>query len=164
MKKLPALLFLFFSTFVWSQEKVELTPNGFAAVEIPKPGKPMEDLMALADNWGYFYNKKGHDTYDVTTNSMTIDAMRKNAFYFMNVGQQVVFKIKYSLKIEFADNKCILKFSVKEIYNNDKVIQSTIADYFTPDGKLKEGYEEVKPSLEKTANDILQSFANYISR
>ena len=164
MKKIFLLLFLLAGAFAWSQAKVELTPAGFAAVEIPRPGKPMEDLMALADDWGYFYNKKGHDTYDVTANSLTIDAMRKNAFYFMNVGQQIVFKIKYSLKVEFLDNKCVLKFTVKEIYNNDKLIQSTIADYFTSDGKLKDDYEEVKPSLEKTANDILQSFTDYISR
>ncbi|MGK4567431.1 hypothetical protein [Flavobacterium sp. 3HN19-14] len=124
----------------------------------------MEDLMALADEWGYFYNKKGHDTYNVTANSLTIDAMRKNAFYFMNVGQQIVFKIKYSLKIEFVDNKCVLKFTVLEIYNNDKIQKSGISDYFASDGTLKDDYEEVKPSLEKTANEILASFTKYINR
>ena len=39
----------------------------------------------------------------------------------------------------------------------------TPADFFTPDGMLKDDMDEAKASLEKTANTALASFAKFIS-
>ncbi|RZJ54326.1 MAG: hypothetical protein EOO45_30570 [Flavobacterium sp.] len=54
-------------------------------------------------------------------------------------------------------------FIVKEIYGkNDEVIQSTIGDYYTSDGSLKEGFADVEKSLEATVNNIVTSHNNFI--
>jgi hypothetical protein len=163
MKKTLPLIVFFIGLAVIAQPKIELTPNGFASVEIVKPDKPFDKLIEISKNWGYYYNKKGHDVYDVTANSLKIDAVKKNAFFFRNLGQEFVYDIKYTLEIAFYDHTYKLLFYVKEIYTHNKLTESTVADYFTSEGKLKEDFEEVKPSLEKTANGIIRSFSDYIA-
>lgn len=161
------LLFLFFcSSLAIAQTKLELTPNGFSSLKINSPAKPLEKLMDAAKTWADTYNSKnGADAYDVTSNSLKIDALKDNAFFFRNLGETYSFKIRYTLSVEFGDRTYKLTFRVKEILDSDeKLLNTTIADYFTSEGKLKEDYEEVKLSLENTANAIVNSFATYIAR
>lgn len=164
MKKLLPIFFLFFSWICFSQEPVELTPNGFPSVTFTKPNIPLENLIEASRSWALSHNKNGADVYDVTSNSLKIDALRKNAFYYYNLGERYTFDIKYTLAVEFEDTNYTLKFIVKEIYTDNKLIKSTLADYFTPDGKLKEGFEEIKPSLDITVNKLLNSFASFLQR
>ena len=164
MKKLLSIC-CFFSCFIAvSQEKIELTPNGFATVVIAKPNIPLENLIDASKSWALSYNKNGADVYEVTTNSLKIDALRKGAFHYYSLGERFTFDVKYTLAVEFGDVNYTLKLTVKEIYTDDKLLESTLADYFTPEGKIKEGFEEVKPSLEITVNKIISSFATYIQR
>lgn len=161
------LIFLFLcSTIGIAQTKLELTPSGFSSLQINSPVKPLEKLMDAAKTWAEAYNNKnGADVYDVTTNSLKIDALRDNAFFFRNLGETYSFKIKYTLAVEFGDKTYKLTFKVKEILDsNEKLLDTTIADYFTSEGKLKEDYTEVKPSMEKTANAIVNSFVTYMAR
>lgn len=164
MKKLLAIFCCFYCCFTFSQEKIELTPNGFQTITIAKPNIPLENLIEASKSWALFYNKNGVDVYEVTTNSLKIDALRKGAFAYYSLGERYSFDIKYTLVVEFGDANYTLKLNVKEIYTDDKLIKSTIADYFTPEGKIKEGFEEIKPSLEITVNKLLGSFATYIQR
>lgn len=164
MKK-SLLLFCFFNFGVAiAQEKIELSPNGFPTIEVPLPNIPLENLIEGSKSWAYFYNKRGADVYEVMTNSLKIDALKENAFYYYNIGERFYFTIKYTLAVEFGETTYTLKLIVREIYLKDKIIQSTIPDYFTPDGKIKEGFEDVKPSLENTMNKIINSFTTYIQR
>lgn len=156
--KLLFTLFLI-SSFVSAQ--IEMTPKGFAPVEFPTPNRPLEDLMQVAKGWAYSYNKKGVDIHDVTSNSMTIDALRENAYYYINRGESYYFDVKYSLKVVFQnDNTCKITFTAMEFYDEGKLLKTTIADFFTPDGKLKEGFDQVKPSLESTVSKIMNSFSS----
>jgi len=164
MKKITLLYLLFFGTILAAQPKFELTPQGFAPVEIPRPQTVNEKLIEITRSWADSYNKREYDIYDVTENSMTVDAVRENAFYYRNVGETFYYKIVYSLKLTFGTNTITAAFSVKEIFQKKTPVQSTIADYYTSDGKLKEDFEDIKPSLEQTANGILYSYSTFIAR
>lgn len=162
--KLLSILFVLFSLPVLAQPELEMTPRGFAPITLPAPDKPLEKLIEAATAWAPFYNKKGHDVYDVTANSITIDARKENAYFYRNLGERYDYHIVYSLKVVFNTNRTYtLTFAVKEIYAKEVPVQTTVADFFTPEGKLKEDYLEVKPSLELTANKIVKSFASFIA-
>ncbi|MDR6966197.1 hypothetical protein J2X31_000190 [Flavobacterium arsenatis] len=164
MKKLLPLLCCFYCCLAFSQEKIELTPNGFPTVVIAKPNIPLENLIEASRSWALFYNKNGADVYEVTSNSLKIDALRKGAFAYYSLGERFTFDVKYTLAVEFGDANYTLKLTVKEIYTDDKLIKSTLPDYFTPEGKLKQGFEDIKPSIEITVNKLIASFASYIQR
>ena len=164
MKKLLSLFCFFFCSLSFSQEIIELTPNGFPTVVLAKPNIPLENLIESSRTWALSYNKNGADVYDVTTNSLKIDALRKGAFHYYSLGERYTFDVKYTLAVEFGDTNYTLKFTAKEIYTDDKPIKSTLSDYFTPDGKIKEGFEEIKPSVEITVNKLISSFSSYLQR
>lgn len=164
MKKLLTICCVFYCLLAFSQETVELTSNGYPTVTIAKPAIPLENLIDASRSWALSYNKNGADVYEVTSNSLKIDALRQNAFHYYSLGERYTFDIKYTLAVEFGATNYTLKFMVKEIYTDGKPIQSTIADYFTPEGNLKEGFEEIKPSLDTVVNKLLSSFADFLQR
>lgn len=164
MKLLSAVLLLFVS-FAWAQEPLlEMTPKGFAPIEFQTPNKKNEKLMEAVKAWAPYYNKKGYDLYEVTSNSASIDGFKEYAYFYYNLGERYDCNIVYTLKIVFNANKTYtLQFLVKEIYAKETLTKTTVADFFTPDGKLKQDFADVKPSLEKTANRIIKSFAEFIA-
>lgn len=164
MKNLLLMGFVCCLSLSWSQSKIEMSPKGFAPVAVQTPNKPIEKLMALSKSWAAYYNKKGYDVFDVTQNTITIGAVKENAYFYRNLGVQYDYNIKYTLQIDFSENqKYVMTFTVKEIYANEVLIQTKVIDFFTPDGKLKDDFEEVKPSLEATVNRILNSYSNYLA-
>lgn len=154
---------LFFAVTV-AQPKMEMTPKGFASVEIQTPKKPIEKLIEASKSWAAIFNKKGYDVYDVTENSLKIDGYRKSAYFYRNLGETYTYNIKYTLEVLFnADRTCKLTFSMKEAYAKEVLVKTTVADFYTPDGKLKEDFLDVKPSLESTADQIVRSFSEFIA-
>ena len=165
MKHFLKITLFFWMTVSLAQPKLEMTPKGFLPLEIEMPKRSIEKLIELSKSWAPYYNENGADVFDVTENSLTIDARYENAYYYWNLGVKYNFEIKYSLKIVFGQNqKYTLTFIVKEIYTENVPLKTTISDFYTPDGKLKEDFEQVKPSLEKTANRILKSYTNFIAQ
>lgn len=158
-------IFIFFATTIsFAQPKVEMTPRGFESVEFATPNKTNDKLIEAVKNWADYYNKKEYDVYDVTQNSVTIDALKENAYFYRNLGERYDYNITYTLNVVFnADKTYTLKFSVKEVFAKKVLTKTTVADFFTPDGKLKEDFEEIKPSLENTANKIIKSFSEFIA-
>jgi hypothetical protein len=166
MKKLLFICCLLSAQFGFSQPTAELTPQGFASVEIPKPNKPEDKIVETVRNWVADYNKNndyGYDIYDVTDTSLKIDSQKENAFFYSNHGENYFHRIKYTLKVDILESNFKVTFSVKEVYTKKTLTEITVADFFTPDGKLKEDYLDAKPSLEKTANGILKSFYDYMA-
>jgi hypothetical protein len=161
MRNLLSLFFLLFACSAFAQQ-FELMPNGFEPVDIPRPNKTNEKLIEISKEWADVYNKQEHDVYNVTENSLDIDAIKENAFFYRNLGEVFTFHIKYTLHVDFRNETCQLKFTVKEIYTKKTLTKMTVADFFMPDGVLKEDFEEAKPSLEKTANNILKSYVRFI--
>lgn len=167
MKKLLAIMLLFVSTVLSAQITVELTPAGFEPVSVERPERPLEKLIEITKAWPVSYNRNsdyGYDVYNVTENSLSIDAYRENAFYYRNRGEVYQHRIRYTIDVEFAAEVYTLKFSIKEIYYGNTLTKLSVANFFAPDGRLKEDYEEVKPSLEYSANQMLNSLAQYINR
>lgn len=165
MKHLLTIALIFCIAIVSAQDKLELTPQGFQSLEIKTPDKPLDRLMELSKAWASFYNKSDYDVSAVTENSLTIEAKNENAFYYYNVGVKYNSDIRYSMKITFnADNTYKLSISVKEIYAENVLTKKTAADFFTPEGKLKDDFADAKPSLENTINRIVRAFSNFIAR
>ncbi|OOG76094.1 hypothetical protein [Flavobacterium sp. A45] len=162
--------FLKITLFFWivvssAQTKLELTPKGFAPLEIEMPNQPINKLIEQSKEWARYYNEKGSDVFDVTENSLTIEARYENAYYYWNLAVKYNFDIKYSLKIVFGENqKYTLTFTVKEIYTDRVLMKTTVVDFFTSEGKLKEDFKDSKPSLENTVNRIIKSYINFIAQ
>jgi hypothetical protein len=162
--------FLKITLFFWiaassAQTKLEMTPKGFAPLEIQTPNKPVNKLIEQSKSWAPYYNEDGSDVFDVTENSLSIEARFENAYYYWDLGVKYNFDIIYNLKIVFRENqKYTLMFTVKEIYTDKVPLKTTIADFFTSEGKLKEDFKDVKPSLEKTVNNIVKSYTNFIAQ
>jgi hypothetical protein len=169
-KNLEMKHFLKITLFFWivvssAQTKLELTPKGFAPLEIEMPNQPINKLIEQSKEWARSYNEKGSDVFDVTENSLTIEARYENAYYYWNLAVKYNFDIKYSLKIVFGENqKYTLTFTVKEIYTDRVLMKTTVVDFFTSEGKLKEDFKDAKPSLENTINRIIKSYINFIAQ
>ena len=163
MRFFSAFLFFFAIGALSAQNTLEMMPRGFAPISMSAPNKPLEKLIESATAWAPYYNKKGYDIYDVSANSITIDAWKDNAYFYRNLGERYDYNIKYSLKVVFnSDRTYTLTFAVKDIYAKEVLVKTTVADFFTPEGKLKEDFLDVKPSLENTANKIVKSFAEFL--
>ena len=163
MKILFRITFLLLSCIALAQPKPEMTPSGFAPIEFTTPNRPMEKLIEVAKSWAPYYNKKGFDVYDVTENSLKIDGFRTNAYFYRSLGETYSYNIKYTLAVVFNANKTYtVTFALKESYAKEALVKTTVADFFTPDGKLKDDFIEVKPSLERTVETIIKSFTNFI--
>ncbi len=164
MKHFLSIALFFWMTIALAQPKLELTPQGFPVLEMKTPNKPLDKLIEISKSWAPYYHKNGSDVYDVTSNSLNIQARIENAFYSYNVGVKYNYDIVYTLKIIFNDDKSYtMSISVKEIYAENVLLKINTADFFTADGKLKDDYRDAKPSLETTINKIAKSFANFIA-
>ena len=165
MKHLLCSLLLFCVCILRAQSPLEMIPQGFVPITINTPEKPFEKLLENSKSWAAFFNKRGYDVFDVTENSLSIEALKEYAYIDRNMGVTYDYNIIYTLKVVFNENKkYTLTFFVKEIYANEVLTKTTVADFFTPDGKLKADFEEVKSSLERTAERIVTSYANFIER
>lgn len=165
MKILCSLILLCSSFLLSAQPIMEMTPNGFPSVVFKTPDRPKEKLIEAVKAWAPFYNKKGYDVFDVTENSISVDGFKEYAYFYRNLGERYDNNIKYNLKITFNDDKTYtVVFSVKEVYAKQTLTKTTIADFYTPEGKIKEGFDDVKPSLEATANRIVKSLADFINQ
>lgn len=145
--------------------KMELSANGFKQINVTIPETTNEKLLSLTKNWAINYNrnKEGADITNVSSNTMTITAYKQNAFYYSNKGETFYHKIKYEMTFEFNRDNYNVAFTVTEIYlNDDSLLEYKIPDYFTSEGKLKDGYNTLKESLEETVNDIVKSHYNFI--
>lgn len=162
MKKLYLLLLL---CCAWSySQTLELTPTGFAPLTLPTPNKPLDHLIESAKTWALTYNKGPRDVYNVSTNTLSIDAWREYAFFYRNLGDRYDNNIVYTLQVVFNENNTFTTtFIVKEIYAKDVLTKTKVGDYFNPTGSLKQEFAEVKPSLEATANKIVRSFLQAVS-
>ncbi len=164
--KLFTALFLIFSGVAVAQPVLELTPSGFAAVLVERPPLPDERLMELSQSWPAFFYKgrEPYDVYDVTATSLKIDGFRDNAFHYRNLGEVFQYRIKYTMEIGFTASAIEVKYTVKEIYADRNITKLTVADFFAPDGRLKDDYREAKPSLEMTMTKLLRSYIGFINR
>ena len=162
--------FLGISLYFWivvstAQTKLELTPQGFLPLEVEIPNRPIPKLIDQSKDWAYYYNEDGVDVFAVTSNSLTIEANYENAYYCWNLAVKYNYDIKYSLKIVFGENqKYTLTFLVKDIYIDRVPMKTTVANFFTAEGKLKDDFKDAKPSLEITVNKIIKSYINFIAQ
>lgn len=148
----------------YSQEVPEMTPQGFAPITFETPKKTNQKLIEAAKDWAPYYNKKGYDIYDITENSLSIDGWKTNAYFYRHLGERYNYNIRYTLKIVFnTDKTYTITFILKEVYAKEILVKTQLADFFTPEGKLKDDFTAVKPSLENTVEKILNSFSSFIA-
>ena len=63
------------------------------ASETPK--KQLDQLIQLSKSWAPYYTKNSYDVFEVTENSLTIETLKENAFYYYNIG------VRYNCDIKF---------------------------------------------------------------
>lgn len=153
-------------TVSFAQPKLEMTPKGFAPLEVDMPNRSTTKLLESSKDWASYFNTNNSDVFNVTENSLTIESLYENAYYYWNIGVKYKFDIKYNLQIVFKENqkKYTLIFTVKQIYTDNVPMKSTIVSFYTPEGKLKEDFQDIKPSLEHTVNKIIKSYINFIAK
>lgn len=164
MKLLLQLFLIFFTISNYAQIKVEVTQNGIEPNSYTEKIPPMTDerFIELSQIWAPEFSRGNSNITEVTSNSLTIDAFRDNAFLYRNKGETFLHNIKYQLKVTKNGDSYTASFKILEIYARKVLLKSTISDYFLPNGNLKEGFEEVKPSLERSLNIILNSYDRYL--
>lgn len=165
MKTILKIVLFFCFAISSAQVKIELTPKGFTPIEMNIPKKSFDKLIEISKSWGAIYNIKGYNVFDVAQDSFTIDGLNDYAYYYWNMGVQYIYDIKFSIKIIFIENqKYKLTFTVKEIYFDHALTKTKTADFFDAEGNLKQDYEDSKKSLESTANKIVNSYINFVTR
>lgn len=165
MKTFYFLLLLAGIQSISAQNKLELTPNGFGSISIEKPNFPNDRIQEQIKYWIADFNRnnqKPYEIFQVSSTTIKSDAYRDNAFFYRNKGETFQHRIKYQITFDIEDSVIIYQFKIIGIYDSDKPLELTIEKLYNSEGKLKSDYEEVKPSLERTANLILNSFINYL--
>ena len=144
---------------------MELTPKGFDPnpIRVSIPFMTNEKFIDGTRLWIQEFSRGEADISEVTENSLTIDAFRDNAFFYRSLGDTFYQKVKYHIKLSKEGNEYVLSFQITEIYAKKTLLKSGITDYFTPDGKMKDGFQDVKSSIEKTVGIILDSYNRYIT-
>lgn len=164
MKRILYLLLFSCAFASYAQINVEVTAGGINPNPIQSTIPQMTDerFIELTQLWAPEFSRGESNITEITANSLTIDAFRDNAFLYRNKGETFFHKIKYQMKISKSGNSYSVSFKVLEIYANKVLLKSTIEDYFLPNGNLKEDFQEVKPTLEKSINIILNSYDRYL--
>lgn len=161
----PFLTLFAFLTFALgvAQNLVEMTPQGFEPITVTTANKPIDQLIERSKSWANA-NKYGADASDVTGNSLTITGFKPLAAYYYNVGVKYNYDLRYEIKVVFqADHTATLTFNAKEFYANEVLTKTKVSDFYTPEGKLKDDFRDVKPSLETTVDRLLRSYSSAIS-
>lgn len=148
---------------------MKLSQSGYEPIDISIPSTPNDKLIELTKSWAVERERrnpdfgKRSDITGVTENSITVSGYKKNAFFYRNLGETFIHQIDYAIKIVFKENSYNLTFTVTQIYTDSDVpVKYNIADYFTSNGTLKEGYKELDTSLNKTVNEMVLSHYNFI--
>lgn len=166
MQRLLLICCLIITGTAIAQPQMVLMPYGFDPVEVQIPAISQEKFIELSRSWAAEFNRnqKSYDVSDVKSNSLTITAFKRNAFFYRNLGETFQYTIRYTMELSLFDSYYKLIFTITDIYANDDVlINYKIPDYFSSSGQLKDGYSDLKPSLEKTVNYIVASHYNTIA-
>jgi hypothetical protein len=163
MRKAFYILLLLVPTATFAQTRLELTTRGFSTIEVPRPEGTVEELVEASRAWANEYRHEQPSVHDVTSNSLKITAIRNDAFFYRNVGETFRNGVGYTLSVTFTDTACKVTFTINDIYERNTLKEMEISDYFTSDGRPKEDFEDVKPSLEETVNNLVKSYLSYIS-
>lgn len=163
MKGFFTILALFLIVAGYSQAKLELMPAGFEAFEFDRQGRTNEEIIDASKIWASEYRHEQPSVFEVTTNSLKISAQRNNAFFYRNVGEEFYCEIKYIMAVSFTETRVRITFTVTDIYERNVRKELQLSDYFTSDGKIKSDFRDVKPSLERTVSNIINSYISYIS-
>jgi hypothetical protein len=166
MPRLYSILCFLVLANSYAQAPVVTLQNGvFDAVTVSIPTMKPEKFVDITKAWAQSFtrNEGGYDASNITANTITVSALKRNAFRYQNVGEVVENKIRYSLEISFTATGYTVKFVVNDIYgDNDNLLDYKLPDYYTSGGSLKEGYDGIEQTIQKTATDIIQSHYDHI--
>jgi len=167
MKQLLTIVCCFILAAAKAQApKTQLQRGSFTSVTAAMPAMLPEKFIDNTKAWAHDYTRTsgGYDATNVTGNSITISALKRNAFRYQNAGETVENKVGYSLEITFNTSSYTIKYIVTDIYgDNDTLLEYKLPDYYTSNGTLKDGYSGLIKSMEATANETLESFHDYIT-
>ncbi len=162
MKLLALCLLMSFSALC--QPSATVTSGRVNTASGTLPGIESKKLIDLTKSWITEVQRSGgqFEISNVSDGSFTLSGYKKNAFYYRDRGETHWQDAKLVFNVSYTANAIEIKPTVPEIYNpGGTPITYTLPDYFY-DGKLKEGYDGLIPSLEKSINSVITSYYNFI--
>lgn len=167
MKAIATLIVLLTVLCAKAQTPVlTLSPRGFEPVSYTTGRIDDKKFADLSKAWVTELKRRDEkfDLSNVSSSSLTISGLVKNAFFYRNRGETFQHKAKLVMKVDFTATGYTLTVSIPEIYgDNDTPSKYTLPDYFNSSGNLKEGYDGLQASVEDTVNDIALNYYNFIT-
>ncbi|RYF97109.1 MAG: hypothetical protein EOO00_01015 [Chitinophagaceae bacterium] len=162
MRRLTAILCFFAGLQLHAQAPSPKLQQGiFEPVTATIPAMDSGRFIDITKAWANSFTRReeGYDASNVTTGSINISATKRNAFRYQNTGEPVDNKIRYTLQITFTQTSYTLKFVVNDIYGDgNNLLDYKLPDYYNSNGTLKDGYQGLEQSLQRTVNDIVASY------
>ena len=166
MKKLFALLLLIALAPARAQTpSLELTARGFEPVSYSTPRIDGKKFTELSKAWVTELKRMDEkfDLSNVGSNTLTISGLEKNAFFYRSRGETFQHTAKLVMKIDFTATGYTLTLTVPETYaEGDTPVKYKLPDYFDSNGKIKEGYDGLKKSIEATVNGMAINYYEFI--
>jgi hypothetical protein len=168
MKTLYLITLLTISTLLNAQElpKLNLTNKGVSPIIINVDSTNAQQLYKRSLDWinDVYKNPKSVVKADITNEKLRVNGVAKNAYFFKSLGMKTEFDIEYTLDLEFKDNRFRLTYTVESVYFSNEKSSFPYNEYFNNEGELRKSYKDVKPSLEKTMNDLVLSIYDFIKK
>ena len=162
MKKLIAILFIFISIGLNAQDSIKVTNNGFTIVSIKKT---VSDKIAYNRTIEWvnetYKNPDNVITGKVEGKSVTVKGYSSDAWNYKNLSLTYYFSMDYNIYITIQDS--LIQFNIVEgnHYNSDggRYLGNS-SSFYKSNGEYRPMYNNAKPSLEATLNNLWFSYQN----
>ena len=158
-KTLFICMTLVFSNFLFSQDSIRVTKNGFTTGVIKKIA------YSRSIEWvnETYKNPDKVITGKVESKSLTIKAYSSNAWSYKNLGILLYYDMEYNIYITIQDS--IIQFNIvegKHYTSNHDLFLGSSSSFFKSSGEYRPMYNTAKQTLEETLNSLWFSYQNKI--
>jgi hypothetical protein len=143
---------------------IEITINGVKPVSVSLPNLDIAMIYKKSLEWveKSFDNPQEILIKSTDNQSIQIQSFQKDAFYYMGFGFKNEFDMVYTLEIDIQVNEVTLRFIPGQFSSGGQNAPFTTELFFENDGSVNWQCKEAKPSLEKTMNEIGNSWLDFV--
>lgn len=168
MKKTIIITALLFGFYTNAQEipQLKLTPSGVEAIVVQTDSLKANELYSKALNWVQTTYKNPDKVLKskIENESIRIDGFAENAWMYKTFVMTMFYNMDYTVEISFKDGKYRFEYRIGQFYgDNGQRILFDYSTFYKKDGTIRSVYADAPPSLEKTMNELSQSFYNYVT-
>ena len=161
------LLVVLVSGTLFGQEipRLKLTPEGVAPVVLTFDGLSASDIYSKSLEWVQetYNNPSEVLKANIKNKKIRIDGFKEKALSFRTVVLNE-WGVSYTLEISFKDEKCRFSYNINYFTGSDGSRTAiTYKNFFRKNGEIRNSYISAVFSLNKSMNDLLISYYNYVS-